>query len=186
MIELTPEQHEALTQNGSQPIRAIDRVTRIEYVLVRADLYERLVKKWGLAPAVPCITKETSLLGRCLSPLCAVTRRRSSVGAIPTRQLSLQPVAIGAVVEVTKLPKPLMERTVKRFREQAGRNASERRAGLETGNVGADPAMGWGRPRSQVSGERNDPSCGPTGVMATACLDREIGRNTGDPKPWTT
>jgi len=122
----------------------------------------------------------------CLSPLCAVTRRRSSVGAIPTRQLSLQPVAIGAVVEVTKLPKPLMERTVKRFREQAGRNASERRAGLETGNVGADPAMGWGRPRSQVSGERNDPSCGPTGVMATACLDREIGRNTGDPKPWTT
>ena len=42
MIELTPEQHEALTQNGSQPIRAIDRVTRIEYILVRADLYERL------------------------------------------------------------------------------------------------------------------------------------------------
>jgi hypothetical protein len=68
MIELTPEQHEALTQNGSQPIRAIDRVTSVEYVLVHADLYERLAKKWGLAPAVPCITKETSLLGRCLSP----------------------------------------------------------------------------------------------------------------------
>ena len=146
----------------------------------------QLVKKCWLAPALPGKTEEIPLLGRCLSPLCAVTRRRSSVGAIPTRQLSLQPVAIGAVVEVTKLPKPLMERTVKRFREQAGRNASERRAGLETGNVGADPAMGWGRPRSQVSGERNDPSCGPTGVMATACLDREIGRNTGDPKPWTT
>ena len=42
MIELTPEQHEALTQNGSQSIRAIDRVTKVEYVLVRADLYERL------------------------------------------------------------------------------------------------------------------------------------------------
>jgi hypothetical protein len=27
-----------------------------------------LVKKWGLAPAVPCKTKEISLLGRCLSP----------------------------------------------------------------------------------------------------------------------
>jgi len=37
-----------------------------------------------------------------------------------------------------------------RLREQAGRNASERRAGLETGNVGADPAKGWGRPPSQV------------------------------------
>jgi hypothetical protein len=26
-----------------------------------------LVKKWGLAPAIPCKTKEISLLGRCLS-----------------------------------------------------------------------------------------------------------------------
>jgi hypothetical protein len=46
-----------------------------------------------------------------LTPLCAVQRRRSSVGAIPTRQLSFQPVAIGAVVEVTKLPKPSVQRT---------------------------------------------------------------------------
>jgi hypothetical protein len=44
-----------------------------------------------------------------------------------------------------------------RLREQAGRNASERRAGLETHNVGADPANAWGRPPSQVqSGERHD------------------------------
>src|SRR3954454_23713923 len=41
---------------------------------------------------------------------CAVQRRRSSVGAIPTWQLLLQPVAIGAVVEVTILPKPPMQR----------------------------------------------------------------------------
>ena len=33
-------------------------------------------------------------------------RRVFSVGETPTRQLSLQPVAIGAVVEVTKRPKP--------------------------------------------------------------------------------
>jgi hypothetical protein len=117
-----------------------------------------------------------------LTPLCAVRRRRSSVGVIPTRQLSFQPVAIGAVVEVTKLPKPPMQRVaLRRLREQAGRNVSERREGLETGNVGADPAKGWGRPQSQVSGERRDPTCGPTGVMATACLHREIGRNTGSP-----
>jgi hypothetical protein len=32
------------------------------------------------------------------------------VGDRPTRQLSLQPVAIGAVVEVTKRLKPSMER----------------------------------------------------------------------------
>ena len=35
-------------------------------------------------------------------------RRVLSMGEIPTRQLSLQPVAIGAVVEVTKRPKPLV------------------------------------------------------------------------------
>jgi hypothetical protein len=44
-----------------------------------------------------------------------------------------------------------------RLREQSGRNVSERRAGLERRNVGADPAKGWGRPPSQVSsGERHD------------------------------
>ena len=70
---------------------------------------------------------------------------------------------------------------IRRFREQAGCNVSERRAGPETSNVGADPAKGWGRPPSQVPGERLDPTCGPTGVMATACLHKESGRNTGSP-----
>ena len=60
------------------------------------------------------------------------------------------------------------------FREQAGRNVSERRAGLEKRDVGADPARGWGRPPSWLTGERNDPSHGPTGVLATACLYTEI------------
>ena len=61
-----------------------------------------------------------------LTLLCAVKRRRSSAGATPARQLSFQPVAIGAVVEVILLPKPPMERSVERFREPAGRNVSER------------------------------------------------------------
>ena len=39
---------------------------------------------------------------------CAVKRRVLSVGEIPTRQLSLQPVAIGAAVEVTKQSEPLV------------------------------------------------------------------------------
>src|SRR5437016_7785890 len=34
--------------------------------------------------------------------------------------------------------------------------------------------------RHRFQGERNHPSCGPAGVMATACLHREIRRNTGD------
>jgi hypothetical protein len=96
------------------------------------------------------------------------------VGVIPTRQLLLQPVVIGAVVEVTKLPKPSMERAGMRPREQAGRNLRERRASLETANVGADPLRGWGRPLPQVPGEQLDPACGPAGVRATACLHREI------------
>jgi hypothetical protein len=40
------------------------------------------------------------------------------VGATPTRQLSLQPVAIGTVVEVTILPKLLTERAGKQKRAQ--------------------------------------------------------------------
>jgi hypothetical protein len=50
----------------------------------------------------------------------------------------------------------------------------ERSAGLEKSNVGADPAIRWGRPLPYVSGEQNDPTCGPTGVLATACLQKEI------------
>jgi hypothetical protein len=38
--------------------------------------------------------------------MCAVQRHGLPVGANPTRQLSLQPVAIGAVAEVTKRLKP--------------------------------------------------------------------------------
>ena len=50
-----------------------------------------------------------------------------------------------------------------RLREQAGRNASERRAGLETLNVGADPAKGWGRPQSQLQGNDTIPLAIPPG-----------------------
>ena len=73
--------------------------------------------------AVPVTTYETSSAIRditdsgrrasqesVMSPLCVVKRLSFSVGAIPTRQRSLRPVAIGAAVEVTKPPKPSMER----------------------------------------------------------------------------
>jgi hypothetical protein len=42
MIELTAEQHQALVANGTEPARAIDPATKAEYVLIRADLYDRI------------------------------------------------------------------------------------------------------------------------------------------------
>jgi hypothetical protein len=48
--------------------------------------------------------------GRMVKKLCAVQRRASSAGANPARQLSFQPVAVGAAMEVTKSSEPLMQR----------------------------------------------------------------------------
>jgi hypothetical protein len=42
--------------------------------------------------------------------MCAVRRHGLPAGVSPARQLSLQPVVIGAVVEVTKRLKPSMQR----------------------------------------------------------------------------
>ena len=63
--------------------------------------FEELAQKFGSAPVLEVI----SLGNKCLLWVCAVTRRRFPVGASPTRQ-TLQPEAIGAVMEVTKWLKP--------------------------------------------------------------------------------
>jgi hypothetical protein len=42
MIELTPEQHLALERSSSNAVRAVDPATRAEYVLLRADVYDRI------------------------------------------------------------------------------------------------------------------------------------------------
>jgi hypothetical protein len=42
MIELTEEQHRLLTHHETEPARAIDPATKIEYVLLPAAVYERL------------------------------------------------------------------------------------------------------------------------------------------------
>ena len=44
--------------------------------------------------------------------MCAVPMHGFLAGANPARQLSLQPVAIGATVKVTKRLKPSMERVI--------------------------------------------------------------------------
>lgn len=42
MIELTPEQRQAVQQERGLPVRLVDPATNDTYVLVRADVYERL------------------------------------------------------------------------------------------------------------------------------------------------
>jgi hypothetical protein len=77
-----------------------------------------------------------------------------------------------------------------RCSEQAGRNESERRAGLETTNVDAGLALGWGRPpplgmkgtQLEQAVPRAIRTQRATGVMTTACLHMEIQRNTGKPQ----
>lgn len=56
-------------------------------------------------------------------------------------------------MEVTKSPEPSRQRAAWRSGDQAGRNASERRAGLERFNVGADPPLTRGRPPSLANRE---------------------------------
>src|SRR3979411_1996424 len=69
--------------------------------------------------------RESHSLLRTKRPLlaCAVQRRRFPVGASPTRQ-SLQPEAIGAVMEVTKWLKPSI--SVSRIGDSASVQAARR------------------------------------------------------------
>jgi hypothetical protein len=64
-----------------------------------------------------------------------------------------------------------IEGRVRRLGKHAGRNVSERRAGLEKGNAGADPPEIRGRPKTTERYERTG-SVGPAGVVATACMQR--------------
>ena len=106
------------------------------------------------------------------------------MGAIPTRHRSLQPVAIGAAVEVTILPKPSMERVA--LGDSASRQAVTRVNAEQASKPimwePTQPMHGEGRCHRFTQGSDTIPSCGPTGVVATACLHREIVRNTGNPK----
>ena len=101
----------------------------------------------------------------------------------PPGKRSLQPVAIGAAVEVTKLPKPSMERVA--LGDSASRQAVTRvNAEQASKHSMWEPTQhrdGEGRRHRFLQGSDTNPSCGPTGVMATACLHREIERNTGNP-----
>ena len=73
-----------------------------------------------------------------------------------------------------------------------GRNVSERRAGPERLNVGADPPLYGGRPSSltirvladSTAREAIEPAI-PPGYWRSACLAHGDQRNTGSPKRWS-
>ena len=67
-----------------------------------------------------------------------------------------------------------------RSSDHAGRNASERRAGLETCNAGAAPPVVWGR--LPPAGKRTTRApVGSAGVVAAARMEEGEGSNTGSP-----
>ena len=113
---------------------------------------------------------------------CAVRRHHSPAGANPARQLSLQPVAVGAddggndISRSTSMTKGRHGRPS----DHAGRNASERRAGLETGDVEADPPEIRGR-LPAVGKRATRAPAGSAGVVAAARMEEGNGRNTGSP-----
>jgi hypothetical protein len=83
-------------------------------------------------------------------------------------------------VEATRLLKPLVQRVARRLGKHAGRNLSERRAGPETDNAGADPPRFVGRPKLMESYERIKfhQSCRGIGDGMQA---QGTTRNTGSP-----
>ena len=62
-----------------------------------------------------------------------------------------------------------------RFSDHAGRNASEGRAGLETGNTEADPPVNRGRPLAGWGSERRGHRSASVGVLAPARMEGEGG-----------
>jgi hypothetical protein len=60
MLELTPEQQQAVRQNGGTPPRLVDPETKTAYVLIREDVYEGL--QAGAYDASPWTDEELDLL----------------------------------------------------------------------------------------------------------------------------
>ena len=98
------------------------------------------------------------------------------MGANPTRQLSLQPEATEAVTQGEAAEAFGAEGPGKGLGDHAGRNVSERRAGLEKNNAEADPAKLRGRLPSLGKRAKRAPK-GSAGVVAMACVEEE-GRAT--------
>src|SRR5262249_25550192 len=115
---------------------------------------------------------------------CAVTRRWSTAGESPARETgSLHPVAIGAVVEATKLLKPPVQRVavgdsasmqavIKVNAEQASKRITQELTRRKYGEGGS----GW-----ESTSERSQRSCRGIGDgMQTQGIRRNTGSPSGD------
>jgi hypothetical protein len=103
---------------------------------------------------IPTDLTRAPAAGKAVS-VCAVPRLWDSRSNHSPGPGSLRPEAIGAAMEVTKSTKPSRQRAAWRPGDQAGRSASERRAGLEKINVGADPALARETSVKSVFSERS-------------------------------
>src|ERR1700704_3798167 len=126
---------------------------------------QTLLPKAGTVPAARSTKLEVAELSspkdeashpKCLLMACAVTRRRFPVGASPTRQ-SLQPGAIGAVMEVTKWLKPSIsvphnasgENQLRETQRAAGSLGLQLHVGRVSGDTDIDAALkAWSTPES--------------------------------------
>ena len=109
-------------------------------------------------------------------------RRHSSAGANPARQLSLQPVAVGADgggndIRLKHSDAKGPPRAAQRPCRPQG---LERCAGLETGNAEADPPVKRGRLLRAGKRATGAPARS-AGVLAAACMEGGSGRNAGSP-----
>ena len=112
----------------------------------------------------------------------APRRRHSSAGANPARQLSLQPVAVGADgggndIRLKHSDAKGPPRAAQRPCRPQG---LERCAGLETGNAEADPPVKRGRLLRAGKRATGAPARS-AGVLAAACMEGGSGRNAGSP-----
>ena len=83
-------------------------------------------------------------------------------------------------MEVTTSSEALRQKgRLGRLSDHAGRNASKRRAGLETDNAEADPPVSRGRLPS--AGKRTTAPAGSAGVVAAARMEEGDEGNTGSP-----
>ena len=87
---------------------SIEQVREVTETWLREYNEERPHDSLGRVPPLTFMPRPTVGRESRTYLKCAVQRHGLSAGASPARQLSLQPVVIGAVVEVTKRLKPSM------------------------------------------------------------------------------
>ena len=133
----------------------------------------RGTSRWGIerhhSPNTP--TARCAVKGACLQRV-----------RIPPGKGSLQPVAVGAAMEVTKSSKPSMNQD--RISDSANRQAVTRvnaeQASKKVMREPTRPSHAEGR-RGPGPTSRATDLGRPAGVVATACLQEETQRNTGSP-----